>query len=400
MNIGLITPYYTDKKTLNSGIANHVSILAEALGNVGNKVVIVHIRPAYTDEKERFQKTIISNQILLLTYKAALPKWINNLFKSKWTVIDFLLKLQCMFIAARNLKKIKNEYNLQVIETSSYFSLCYFYLFTNPKIPVIIRASTTFLQMMDNYYPFKSRLYRSIGYIEIMMLKKSKYLITHANDHAAELKQLYKLSSKDFHIIPHGIDLPTAPSPLFKTTRPLKVLYVGRLEYRKGIDILLQAIPLIIKKYPDTVFKLIGIDENKAYEHKFQEENAANFKSKVTFIGLLDKQALDKAYSDCDIFVAPSRYESFGLIYIEAMSYGKPVIGCKVGGVSEIILDNQNGLFAIPGDPVSLAEKIISLCVDDTLRTRLGSNARETVENRFTKEILAANSLAYYQKVI
>jgi glycosyltransferase involved in cell wall biosynthesis len=82
------------------------------------------------------------------------------------------------------------------------------------------------------------------------------------------------------------------------------------------------------------------------------------------------------------------------------MSYGKPVIGCRVGGVTEIIEANENGLFAAAGDAADLTDQMNRLIGDEDLRRRLGAQARRTVREKFTKEILAANSLAYYQEAI
>ena len=114
----------------------------------------------------------------------------------------------------------------------------------------------------------------------------------------------------------------------------------------------------------------------------------------------MDKNYVQDAYANCDIFVAPSRYESFGLIYIEGMSYAKPVIGCNIGGASEIIEDGYNGLLANVNDPDSLAEKIISLVKNENLRQIIGINARKTVEDKFSGKRLAISSVAYYNGVI
>ena len=400
MRIGLVTPYFPDSKTVNSGIANHFSTLAEALTNLGNEVIIIHIRPRYDEEQDLFEKQKMANGTILLTYKIGISKWLLERFKHKWALIDFLLKLKCILVAARKLRHIQREYQLNVIETSSYFSLCYLYLFTKPKVPVVTRVSTLFLQMMDNFYPYRSRLSRLIGFIEIRMIKKCNYLITHAYSHAQELDSQYQINSKEFHIIPHGINLPLPGSLYLETNSPKKILYVGRLEYRKGTDILLQAIPLVINKYNNVIFQLIGIDPEQSFENKFRFENNEAVNKKVIFSGVLDNATTHKAYATCDIFVAPSRYESFGLIYIEAMSYGKPVIGCKVGGVPEIIKNNLNGLFAEVGSEVSLAEKICYLLEDEALMKEMGSKARKTVEHRFSREILALNSIEYYEKAI
>ncbi|MBK0378197.1 glycosyltransferase family 4 protein [Mucilaginibacter segetis] len=400
MTVGLVTPYFPDRKTIDSGIANHCLFLAEGLISAGHKVIVIHIRPRYEDENEEFDEYSINENLIVRTYKVTLTKLTSRLIRSKWAIIDFAVKLKCMLVALKVLNKIIKTFGIDIIETSSYFSLCYFSSFIKIKAPIVVRVSTLFSQMMNEHYPFKSRLMDMIGKMEISFIKRSKYLVTHAKNHAKEVELITRVSSKSFKIIPHGINLSSLNNHTPNPTSALKILYVGRLEYRKGTDILLQAIPVVLKQNPGVQFELIGNDPNKEYQNNFRENNSHEIADKVFFSGKVDNDKLRQAYNDCDIFVAPSRYESFGLIFIEAMSYNKPVIACNVGGVSEIITHRQNGLFARNEDPVDLAKKILQLVNNESLRLKIGNAARQTVEERFTKEMLAKNTVSYYNQIL
>lgn len=399
MTIALVTPYFPDEQTIDSGIANHYLLLAQSLAAKGHKVIVLHIRPHYKNEHGTFSKHNLAENITVITHKVKVPAVINKLFKNQWAIIDFALKLKCMRVTSQVLNKIIMQYGVEVIETTSYFSLCYFARYKKIKAPVAVRVSTTFSQIMNEHYPFKSRVMDVIAKMEIAFIKKSKYLITHAHNHALELERLYHINPKKFAIIPHGVNLPviTEDTTIGQITR---ILYIGRLEYRKGTDVLLAAIPFVLQQNPNVLFELNGNDTGNDYQNRFRADHPEAILQKVIFRGKVDNEALSQAYRACDIFVAPSRYESFGLIFIEAMSYGKPVIGCNVGGVPEIITDNYNGLFAEAGDAQSLADKIIQLVNDIGLRRQMGPNARKTVEDKFTGDRLAANSLAYYNKII
>lgn len=400
MTIGLITPYFPDEYTNDSGIANHCLFLADNLAALGHSVVVIHVRPVYKNESDWYTENSPGKNILVITYKVQTPTLISRVFKTKWAVIDFAQKLKCMFVTAKILNKTIKKYKIDVIETSSYFSLCYYCDYIGITVPVAIRVSTTFLQMMKEYYPFKSRGLNIIAKMEISFIKRSRYLITHAVTHARELNLLYNINENLFQIIPHGIKLPDLTNGQAEDASKTRVLFVGRLEYRKGIDILLDAIPMVIADNPDVAFDIIGNNGETGYQGDFLKKNTEPVIQCTTFKGKVNRITLEKAYKNCDIFVAPSRYESFGLIFIEAMSFGKPVIGCDVGGVSQIIKDGKNGLFAETGNAVSLANKIGQLIKDPELRRELGSNARETVEFHFTGKQLAVNSLAYYRKII
>ncbi|AYL97254.1 glycosyltransferase family 4 protein [Mucilaginibacter celer] len=396
MNIALITPYFPDEHTIDSGIANHYRLLAESLAVRGNRIVVIHVRGRYDDEQEAFGEYELSPNITVLTFKVKAPALVLRLFKNKWAIIDAALKLKCMRVTSRSLNKIIKQYNIDVIETSSYFSLCYFTLHKKIKAPLAVRVSTTFSQMMKEHYPFKSRGMDLIAAMEIAFIKKSKHLITHAYSHAEEIGRLYGINANRFDIIPHGVNLPETDA-YKKDHSTIKVLYTGRLEYRKGTDVLLAAIPLVLKENPGILFELIGHDPNNQYQTWFEQDNEERILRQVIFRGRIASSDLADAYRNCDIFVAPSRYESFGIIFIEAMSYGKPVIGCEVGGVPDIIADNYNGLFADTADAQSLADRILTLAADEALREQMGANARKTVENKFTGQKLASNSLKYYQ---
>ncbi|WP_462267064.1 glycosyltransferase family 4 protein [Mucilaginibacter sp.] len=400
MNITLITPYFPDEHTIDSGIASHYQLLAQSLAARGNNIVVMHVRGQYENEHDAFSKHSPAPNITVLTFKVRVPALVHRLFKRRWAVIDLALKLRCMLVTAGTLNKILKQYNIDVVETSSYFSLCYFALRKRVKAPVTVRVSTTLSQMMTAHYPFKSRGMNLIAALEIALIKKSRHLITHARSHAQELERLYAIDSAHFTIIPHGVNLPGLQEESYNNGAAIKILYTGRLEYRKGTDVLMAAIPLVLQECPDVLFELIGNDPGNEYQTGFEQGNQNALLKKVFFKGKIANDALAEAYQNCDIFVAPSRYESFGIIFIEAMSYGKPVIGCPVGGVPDIITENYNGLFADTGNAQSLADKILLLATNKHLRKEMGLNARKTVEDKFTAEQLAANSLNYYQTLL
>lgn len=118
------------------------------------------------------------------------------------------------------------------------------------------------------------------------------------------------------------------------------------------------------------------------------------------FLGHVETEMLERYYRCCDLFVAPSLYESFGFIYIEAMSFAKPVIGCSVGGVPEVIRDGVNGKLVPPEDPAALAMEMLRLLRDEPLRRKMGRQARAGVEANFTRERMVENTLVAYGQLI
>src|SRR5581483_7881193 len=187
------------------------------------------------------------------------------------------------------------------------------------------------------------------------------------------------------------------------TVNPITLLFVGRLEHRKGIDILLKAVPLVLAICPQVQFRIIGDDSLPAvngltYRQAFEGSPVGrNCAAQIRFEGRLNEAELQEAYASCDIFVGPSRYESFGLVFLEAMREGKPVIGCRIGGMPEIIEDGISGLLVPPGDEAALAKAILCLADSAELRRSYGEAGRKSFCNQFTASAMADKSMQLYR---
>ena len=102
----------------------------------------------------------------------------------------------------------------------------------------------------------------------------------------------------------------------------------------------------------------------------------ADLKARITFAGELTDDDLMQAYADCDVFVLPSRYESFGLVLTEAMMFGKPVVATRAGGMAEIVEHGGNGYLTEPGDPAALADALRALLASADRRSAFGARSR------------------------
>jgi hypothetical protein len=182
----------------------------------------------------------------------------------------------------------------------------------------------------------------------------------------------------------------------------LRILFVGRLERRKGIDTVLDCIGPICGRHPNVRFVIVGddkIEEESGVRHRQVFENSAvgrAFGDRVRFTGLVGEGELWRHYADCDIFVAPSRFESFGLILVEAMMFGHPVIGGLIPGMSEIVTDGEDGFLTSPDDPTALAQLLDRLIVSPTLRQEIGRRGRFAYETKFTLEHMIGNAENFY----
>ena len=186
----------------------------------------------------------------------------------------------------------------------------------------------------------------------------------------------------------------------------MEVLFVGRLEFRKGVDVLLEAIVRLVAEFPDAHFTLAGKDTvnteiGESYHSAFNRRarDMPDLLRRVTFAGLVSEAELGQLYASADIFCAPSRYESFGLVLVEAMRYGIPVIGCRAGGMTEIVDSERTGLLAEPGDVNSLVECLRTLLSDRARRIALGAGARRRYEECFTLQHAVTNTVRAYTDI-
>ena len=120
----------------------------------------------------------------------------------------------------------------------------------------------------------------------------------------------------------------------------------------------------------------------------------------MVFHGRVEEDTLRAFYRNCDVFVAPSRYESFGLVFLEAMMFGKPVIACDAGGTPEVITHGVTGLLAKPGDPITLAAALETLLTDSAMRREMGAAARSDYELRFTDVVMRDDMLNMVDMVL
>lgn len=193
-------------------------------------------------------------------------------------------------------------------------------------------------------------------------------------------------------VVPFGLpSLEVARVESESAYKGINLLFVGRFEPRKGVDLLLQLIPSLLAYHPSLTMTFIGNDtlpwqNGTPIKDQFLATTQCDL-SRVSFLGEVSEDRLLQAYEHCDIFVAPSRYESFGLIFLEAMRAEKVTVGTHVGGIPEVIEDGCTGVLVQPNDVQSLFAGLCLLIDDEPLRKQMGKAARLRFEQHFTDEV-------------
>jgi glycosyltransferase involved in cell wall biosynthesis len=165
------------------------------------------------------------------------------------------------------------------------------------------------------------------------------------------------------------------------------LLTVGRLlssEPGKGADSVIRVLPDLLNAFPDLFYLIVGEgDLRPQLEALAREMRVAD---RVVFLGKLTLEQLKHCYSRCDAFVMPSRQEGFGLVFLEAMALGKPVIAAWAGGAPEVVTHGVTGFLVPPGDLESLRLHLACLLENDALRKRMGEAGRNRVVRDYTFE--------------
>lgn len=247
---------------------------------------------------------------------------------------------------------------------------------------------------------------RYINDTEWMLTYEASEVIVNSNYMKNELQRLFGLPFEKINVVPNGVNLNLYSGierdyefrRQYAADNEKIILFVGRLVYEKGIQHLIAAMPKILEKYHDSKLVIAGkggmIDELKA------QVNAMGISNKVYFTGYLNSKQVVKMYKCADVAVFPSTYEPFGIVALEGMLSGTPVVVSDVGGLNEIVQHGENGMKSYAGNPNSLADSIISLLYDPALCMKVAKNAKAKVKAEYNWQKIAQDTHFAYQKAI
>ena len=199
--------------------------------------------------------------------------------------------------------------------------------------------------------------------------------------HASKVRRLPLPLSSDFPDMAQQQSLPVPP----QFPRGRIVLAVGRWaanERYKGADELIRAIPKLRQSIPDVNLVAVGTGDDLPRLRAIAAE--LHIEDRVHFLENLTNQELAACYAHCDLFALPSTGEGYGLVFLEAMAFAKPVVGVAAGGVTDIVRDAENGFLVPPANSERLVQALEKLLLDDSLRARLGRAGAEIVRRDYT----------------
>ncbi len=245
------------------------------------------------------------------------------------------------------------------------------------------------------------------------VLRMADRIIAATPAEKAQIQWLYQVKTDNVVIIPPGVDtshfypIPADEAKEFIGIPPCAqtVLFVGRIEPLKGIDTLIQAIAVLRQQGVFVCLSVIGGEpetsetQNTEMGRLQEMSRQAGLTDLVTFLGKRSQDTLPYYYSASDVVVVPSHYESFGMVALEAMACGVPVVASQVGGLAYLVQDGVTGFTVPVDDPRALAERLSLLLQYPDLRARLGRQAAEMAKE-YAWDRIADQMIAVYQDVL
>jgi glycosyltransferase involved in cell wall biosynthesis len=244
---------------------------------------------------------------------------------------------------------------------------------------------------------------------EKKLMKRSDALIAVSMYTKEELTEFYDIDEEKIHVIYNGVDVekfkPNKDRAGLRRELGLEekqkiILFVGRLYQRKGLDTLLQSIPKVIQNFKDVKFVLSGEGFKQNKEKLLKLAKKLDIENHVLFAGYFPDEKLPDLYATSDIFVLPALYENFPFAILEAQATGLPVISTRVGGIPELITNNENGLLVDPADSEQLTEATLTLLQNPHFAEKLGRSGRKLVEEKFAWPLVTGEVVDLYSTIL
>lgn len=267
------------------------------------------------------------------------------------------------------------------------------------KFPVICTLHSLYArdEKMLEYVNLSRCVYRKIlSFIENHVILKNLPNIIVVTPPMKEL--IVNKTNAKIYTIPNGADPTEAPDVVPLSIEYPSILYVGRLTKRKGVDILLRAIPIVKKSIPNIMTYIMGDGPQEKELKELVVE--LNITDNVKFLGFVSGKEKYAHYKSADICVVPSLdYDYAPIVLPEAMMCEKPIIASNVGGIPFLVEDGRTGLLIRPGDFNELGNKILELLKNEKMREEMGKAGRRKIEN-FTWSKIARQTVSVYREVI
>jgi glycosyltransferase involved in cell wall biosynthesis len=394
LNICLVSREFPPD-TAFGGIATYSLDIARIIKAYGHKVTVFSQSPTST-----YFTTIRDIPV----HKIKIPRVFMNYRQAFLPV--FILAYNAAILW--HVWKQHRQYPFDLIDVPDHLAEGLF-TFLLPDVPVVTRLHTPYSLLVEmglNNYR-KDLSFWLIKQFEKAALRRSDVLYAPTRDLVQRCDRLLKIGNIKVEIFGYPLDLDLfSPSTQTHPSNQVRILFLGRLEQRKGIETIAMAFPKVFARYPEVTLTMVGRDTpniagfssgRKYLENHFVSKKCAHA---VRFIDNVSLEQLPEIFRAHDIVWVPSLYDNFPLICLEAMACGKSVVVSDAGGLPEMVSHEKTGLVFHQGDPDDLAQKTLTLLSHPDLISKLGKNARLFCEQNYNDEFIYKKNTVLYQAAL
>lgn len=397
LHLALINQWYPPES--HGGVAAHNYYLSKALAHLGHRVTVITSsrgsHPKHLKLQENLDIYRLPN-IDLFRYRR-LPvigphlRFVQALLRSKQAI--------------RFLSKLHDTTSVDIVEFADVNAEGFFWHQGLGK-RLIVRCQTPAF-VLARYYTKKETPYNPVllEWAEKRVIRRADLLLSPSNDMAETISEASNLPPDRFHIIPDALDTHLFSPDLSskKSDTQINIVYVGRFDRVKGVEVLAEAIPLVCRKAPKVHFTLIGDDRPRVQGGSMRAYIQQKLKAHidlghVSIKGAVQQNELIETYRRAHIAVNPSLlYESFSYTCAQPMACRVAVVASNIAGIPETLDYGRVGMLVAPGDVSELVDALLHLCRDHTKREALAEAGRERAESHFNADIVAKRNVQVFR---
>ena len=374
------------------GLGRHVHHLSTALAAAGHEVVVLARRPPDTDPSTHPSTDEVAEGVRVIAAAHDPHEFTFSNDMMAWT----LAMGHSMVRAGLSLKKrgSNRPWRPDVVHAHDWLvahpaiALAQFY-----DVPMVSTVHATEAGRHSGWV--SGAISRQVHAVESWLVRESDSLITCSASMADEITELFGPGLAEISVICNGIDAARWPfAERRPRTGPAELLYLGRLEYEKGVHELIAALPRIRRTHPGATLTIAG--EGTQLGWLVEQARKHRVLKAIRFVGHLGHAELLAVLHRADAAVLPSHYEPFGIVALEAAAAGTPLVTSNIGGLGEAVINGQTGVSCPPRDVAGLAAAVRTVLDDPDAAQRRARAARQRLTSDFDWKTVAAKTAQVY----
>ncbi len=366
------------------GLGRHVHHLATEMAAAGHDVVVLTRRPSGTDAVTHPTTDTVVEGVRVLAVAEDPPEFEFGQDMMAWTLAmgHAFVRAGLRILHGAGSGAIGSRWMPEVVHAHDWLvahpaiALAEFF-----DVPLVSTIHATEAGRHSGWV--SGRTNRQVHSVEWWLVSESDALITCSASMRDEVNRLFGYDATDITVIHNGIDIRTWPfAERARTSGPAELLFAGRLEYEKGVQDLLAALPRIRRSHPGTTLTIAG--DGTQRDWLMEQARKHRVGKAVRFVGPVDHTELVTLMHRCDAIVLPSRYEPFGIVALEAAATGVPLIVSTAGGLGEAVREPDTGLTFEPADVAGLAAAVRATLSDPGAAAQRALRARARLTAEFS----------------